>query len=339
MHRKITLVAALALCACSASEGDARQYLTTEGITVTSLKKTGNAFQFTGRKGNQICTGTVTIKKGLGSSSRSHFEQCKRDTSACKPGAVVACNKIADELYSQDAKLFPSVAAELYRVACADKDGHACDRAGEFEAIDKHWDKVRQYAGKGCDLGNGDACARLGFTELQGQGTDKNEPRALELMKQACDKGSMRGCRAAAGLLLDGKPSDPAAALPLANKACIAKYQDGCFVYAMALFKGKKDYALALPHLDAACNDEKQKNRGMACNIAGAINFDGLGMKKDRTRGMAYFEKSCAQDFADGCSNAGRFYKKGVGVPRDPDKAAELLAKACKLGSKDDCAK
>lgn len=338
MHFRIALVGALALCACSASENDARQYLQGDGVTVTSLKRTSKTqFEYTGKKGDQICTGTVTLAKGFGSTTRSHFESCKRDTSACKPGAAAACDQIADELYEREAKVFPVAAAELYRVACADKDGHACERAGEFEAIEKHWDKVRDYSSKGCDLGNGDACTRLGFTELEGQGTAKNPARALELLKQGCDKASMRGCRGAAGLMLDADPPDAKGALPLAKKACVADYQDGCFVYGMAMFKLKKDYAEALKNFDAACNDDKHPKRGMACNMAGAITFDGLGMKKDPARGVAYFEKSCDADFAQGCSNAGRFLKKGAGVPRDADKAAALLAKACKLGAKDAC--
>lgn len=339
MNPKISACLALALCACGATDDDARQYLTNEGITVTELKKNGGVFEYTGQKGDDVCTGTLTIKKGMGSASQTHVSQCKRDTSACKPGAAAACVKIADELYSQQEKIFPTTAAELYRVACADGDGRACDRAGEFEGIEKSWAKVREYTQKGCELGNGDACARLGFTELEGNGTEKNEARALELMKKACEKSSMRGCRAAAGILLDATPSDPESAMPLAEKACNAKYQDGCYVYGMALFKAKKNFELALTHFDAACKDAAQKNRGLPCNLAGAILFDGMGMKKDRARAMEYFEKSCEQDFAEGCSNAGNFYKKGLGVPRDADKGQQLLDKACKLGAQEHCPK
>jgi TPR repeat protein len=68
----------------------------------------------------------------------------------------------------------------------------------------------------------------------------------------------------------------------------------------------------------------------MACNLAGAITNDGLGMKKDAARALAFFEQSCAADHPDGCSNL------STSSP-DKAKAAEAKAKACKLGDKESC--
>lgn len=331
------LALALTLGACGPSENDARQYLEQQGLTVTDLKKSGSSFDYTATKGNEICTGTVTVSKGFGSTNQSYMGTCQRDTSACKPGAAAECVKLADELYAREKKVFPMKAGELYRTACADGNGHACARAGEFETIGKAWDKVREFSEKGCTLDDGEACARLGFAELEGNGGPKDEARALTLMKKACSLSALRGCRAAAGILLDATPADPTAAIPLGEKLCTAKFEDGCFILGMALFDSKKDYPRALAQVDAACNDENHEKRGFACNIAGAITFDGLGMKKDPARGMAYLEKACEAGYAEGCANAATMYKRGSGVPRNPAKAAELSAKACALGKKEQC--
>ncbi len=339
MNRRMLFGTPLLMLACGATEADARAHLESEGMTVTKLEKKAGVFSYTAKKGDDICTGTLSIKKGLGSTQQSLTTFCERDTSACKPGAAAVCVNLAEELYRQQAKVFPTRAAEMYRTACTDKHAHACARAGEFEEIDKNWDKVREFSQQGCDLGDGEACARLSKTESDGLGTEKNPEAALELAKKACEKLSMRGCRAAAGVLLDKEPGDPAAAVPLAQKACTAKFDDGCFVLGVALFRAKKDYAAALGHLAASCDDAAFSKRGMACNLAGAICFDGLGMKKDAARGAGLFETACAAEHADGCTNAAMAYRKGSGVGRDAEKAAEFSAKACKLGDKSACAK
>jgi TPR repeat protein len=336
---KVGSIGALAVfvVACTGSDVDARNLLEADGFTDIELTKSEGVFEFKAKKGTDVCTGTLTIKKSLGGAN--HFQQnaCKRDTSACKPGAKAACLAIADELYAREAKVFPTDAAELYRIACADSDGRACARASEFEAIGKAWDKVREYAQKGCDFGNGDACVRLAYLDFEAKGVAKDVDKALTGFKKGCDAGAMRGCRAAAGVLLDKEPTEATAALPLARKACEAKYEDACFVLGAASFQAKTDYPIALGHLEAACNDDAFAKRGIACNLAGAILFDGLGMPRDHVKGHAAFERACIAGDANGCSNAARALRIGIGVPRDPAKATELQAKACQLGMKSEC--
>jgi hypothetical protein len=333
----LLLTVASAALGCGPSEKDARSYLESQGYTVTEIQKDDKAFKFTATKGQDICHGTVSITKGMGSSSSFVTSNCERDTSACKPGAAAECMKLADELYAKEEKVFPIKAAELYRTACADKNGRACSRVAEFEAIGKHWDKVRELAQKACDLDDGDGCRRLGLTELHGEGTPKDEAKAVELFKKGCGLSSLPACRAAAGLLIDRRPRDAQGAMPFAEKMCNAKYPEGCFLLAIALFDLKKDYPRALAYFDAECQDAKSSFRGAACNYAGAITNDGKGMPKDLPRGMAYFTKACDYDDVNGCENAAEHYKRGIGAARDTKKASELLAKACKLGSKEAC--
>jgi len=340
MFRKISLLGLfLPLLACGPREADARAHLEKRGLTVRTLTKQENGFAFTATKGKELCSGSVNISKGIGSSSTFETMSCERDVSACKPGAAAQCMEIASDLYGQEANVFPSKAAELYRIACADGNGEACGRVSEFETIKKEWALVREFGKKGCDLGSGEACRWLGLTESEGHGTPKNEAKAIELLEKACELSSMAGCRAAAGLMVDAEPSQAEAAIPLAEKACAVKFKDSCFVLGAALFNSKKRYTVALEHLDAACTDEKLgKQQGYACNLAGAIAFDGLGMRKDAKRALGYLERSCDKNFREGCLNAGRIHSSGAGgVRADKKKGAELLSKACTLGEKAAC--
>jgi len=345
--RQVLLVAAsplllLLVAGCQGSESDARAYLEQQGYSPTSVtKEAGGGFRFVAKKDKNICSGVVTIKKSPGSSQQTMTSGCELDTSACKAGAPKECMTIANELYEKDAKIFPKKAAELYRLACADKDALACARVAEFESIEKNWPAVREFATKGCDLGSGEGCRLLAHSEREGQGTPKNEAKAIDLAKKACELSSIAGCRDAAGMMVDANPSRATEAIPLAEKACKAKFQDSCAALGIAMFDAKKDYPVALEHLETACNSNAKtaSTPGFVCNIAGAIVLDGLGgVKKDPARGIALLEKSCTQEFAAGCSNAGRMYVGGLnGVPKNKSKGDDLLLKACGLGHKSAC--
>lgn len=336
-RRNALLVASVALLgACGPREKDAAKYLGEQGYADVTIKKDGKTFTWTATKGDQYCTGTLAMTTGLGSSTQTNTSSCERDTRGCKPGAAAVCTAIADELYAKDAKVFPTKAAELYRIACEDKDARSCARVAEFEKIDKAWDKVRAFAKRSCELGSGEGCRHLAITESEGQGTEKNTAKGLELAKKACDLEDKRGCRALAGLLVDERR--PEEALPIGEKLCAAKFEDGCFVLAVALFDVKKEFPRALGYLEEACKDTKLPARGYACNLAGAITLGALGMKKDSVRGIAFLEASCKEDYAEGCSNAARMYRSGAnGVPKDKLKGDAFAVQACKLGKTELC--
>lgn len=66
------------LVGCGASEGDAKQSLEQDGYTDVKITgKSGDAFQFSAKdKKGASCTGTVTIKKGFGSTSSEKVASC-----------------------------------------------------------------------------------------------------------------------------------------------------------------------------------------------------------------------------------------------------------------------
>lgn len=339
--RPLLLLFTGTLFACRPSKADVSAYLESQGLTKIELQRKGNAFEFTATDSatGDLCTGTVTLSKGFVSTNRSLTKTCGFDTGACKPGAPEECVRIADKLYAEEATIFPTEAAQLYRMACADKNGYACTRSAEFEAIQKDFDKLRSFASQACDLGEADGCRLFGLALMNGDGGPPDTSKGAELLKRGCEnpKPSLHACRDIAATLLDRKPPDGEGAKPYAEKACAANIGDGCVVHGVALFRSK-DYASALPKLESGCSDPAIQTRGLSCNLAGAIYFDGLLVgKKDKQKGLALFEKSCEANAEDGCQNAARSYEKGLGTARDSIKAKEFAQKACKARGGTNC--
>jgi hypothetical protein len=75
--RKLVMVIALVLVAC-VSESDATQSLQEDGYTDIKITGKGDdGFQFTAKdKTGASCTGTISIKKGMGSSSSQKTASC-----------------------------------------------------------------------------------------------------------------------------------------------------------------------------------------------------------------------------------------------------------------------
>lgn len=87
-----------------------------------------------------------------------------------------------------------------------------------------------------------------------------------------------------------------------------------------------EEYALAKPLLEKGCKHGSAE----ACDDLGWIYDDGLGIDVDKSKAAEFYGKSCAGDFARGCTNAGVMYLSGEGgVAKDTKKAASLFTKAC----------
>lgn len=74
----LRLAVLVLLVGCGASEGDAKQSLEQDGYKDVKITgKTGDAFQFsaTDNKGAS-CTGTITIKKSMGSTQTEKMANC-----------------------------------------------------------------------------------------------------------------------------------------------------------------------------------------------------------------------------------------------------------------------
>ncbi|MBW2454568.1 MAG: hypothetical protein JRI68_08660, partial [Deltaproteobacteria bacterium] len=118
---------------CGNHETEARQKVEEElaehgcdDVELTASEERGH-FDFEARcDDHKICSGTVTISKGLGSTSWSYNQSCALDESACTAKTPDLCKRLGD----------------------------GKDQDGEPKAANGFWDKA-------CEGGNGVACRNL----------------------------------------------------------------------------------------------------------------------------------------------------------------------------------
>ncbi|MEM1399073.1 MAG: hypothetical protein AAGF58_04295, partial [Pseudomonadota bacterium] len=58
---------------------------------------------------------------------------------------------------------------------------------------------------------------------------------------------------------------------------------------------------------------------------------------KDLVRARQLFDRTCAEDNAEGCTRAGAMYMLGDGGPKDPENGATFFEKGCRLGDEQGC--
>ena len=73
-------------------------------------------------------------------------------------------------------------------------------------------------------------CSNLGFMYNNGNGVEKNEQKAAELYKKACNGGEMNGCYNLGLMYADGNgvEKDLSKAVELFKKACNGGNMHGC---------------------------------------------------------------------------------------------------------------
>jgi len=119
-----------------------------------------------------------------------------------------------------------------------------------------------------CDEGNTVGCFNMGFMYMKGiRGAAKDESKALEYFRKACNGGDIDGC------LNAGK-----------------YFEDGIDV--------KQDYFTAIEFYTKSCDG----GEAYACMILGNFYRDGNGpIERDNTKASAYFKKVCEDGYTEGC--------------------------------------
>ena len=156
--------------------------------------------------------------------------------------------------------------------------------------------------------------------DVTGDGTARDVARGRELFATYC-KDDAVACGEYGSLFLGGVgvAQDTGMAHLLLGLACDHGEAAAC-----------RDLALVL---DAGC----AQRHGPSCNERGVMAAQGRGAEPDAAAAFSLFERSCAIDDANGCSNLAKAYAGGHGVTADSTRAAEESARACRLGSQPDC--
>lgn len=139
-------------------------------------------------------------------------------------------------------------------------------RPSEYARAIRTLDKACTPAGGG--EGDADACANLAIANLNGIGTTKDETKAADLGRRACEGKSALGCAVHANALMTGKGAsqDVEAGAKLMAIACDGGSVQACVVTGQCLYYGfgvTRDTEKAGTILASACD----KGNGEACRL------------------------------------------------------------------------
>ena len=190
---------------------------------------------------------------------------------------------------------------------------------------------------RSCAMGNMKSCYNAGLLNEDLFKTDADKTRrttALASFDRACEGGFQRGCVAAAGYYrsaLSGVQDLPRA-LVLLRRACEAWEADGCGDLAEMLHQGEgtaKDFEAARRFFILGC---ERGGRALNCFNAGLMALNGTGGPPNRLAGFDYYHRACRLGSAKACSNLALEYVQNDWNPEDFAIGKGLFKMACDKG-------
>ncbi|MBF0928636.1 MAG: SEL1-like repeat protein, partial [Campylobacter concisus] len=222
-------------------------------------------------------------------------ERCKSDSKACyqlgllyEHGDYQTSSFTLEKIKNVDYK----EAYEYYKTSCKLDNTQACDRQKALE----------DDAKIACEIGISDGCIKLAKDYEQ-----KNDlEHANEIYTKLCNNNNKEACKALAGNLLKGNPSEKniKVAYEIYKKVDASK--------ANTVFNGEHGCLL---------------NNSLVCFEMG-LEYKNKG---DYKKANEYYEMGCNLGNGESCTNLGVNYQMGNGVLADIDKAKDFFQKACDL--------
>jgi uncharacterized protein len=202
----------------------------------------------------------------------------------------------------------------------------------------KRYVEARPLLASGCDGGNMDGCALLGWLYAAGQGVPQDYAQSATLNRKACDGGSVDGCNNLAVLYENGRgvPQDYTQARQFFQKACDGGNMRSCMSLGWLYQTGEgvpQDFAQALTFDQRACNGGNVN----ACNNLGLLYMNGHGVPRNDAQALALFERACGAGNMHACDNLGILYEGGRGVQQNYAEARSLFEKVCNSGDMVGC--
>lgn len=189
-------------------------------------------------------------------------------TKACNGGERMACNNLG-AFYEKGWGVERSgeKALGLFVKACEKGVGFGCGNAGRFyhfgkAGVKKDFIKARSYYTKACGLDVAEACYLVGGMYENGEGGAKDEAKALDMYKKACELDNGNGCVGAGVLLID-----------------------------------KQQYAKARKLYEKGCG----LDNGTACLNLGGLYYNGQGARQDFAKAKELAGKACDLGAQKGC--------------------------------------
>jgi len=378
--RGCALGATLLFCFGCNDEPTARFELEKQSFSAIVLTKTAKrgVFDFRAKKADKLeaCSGTVTVTRGLGSSSTTTTSSCTADEDACTKENAAHCFTLGERNVDTDR----AKANRFYETACDGEQATACNKLGfSYESglgIAKDTAKARAFYEKGCTLGGAMACRNAAILLRDGAAGEPDQKAAFALFEKACKGDDAPGCYDVGFSYANARGVEKSyqnAAVAL-EKSCTGKVAEACAMLGAILVGGGDGLEKNVPRGVSMLIDGCQQDDFQACGnlavlsstkviddptaekraawaekactgkYAGgcvelALLFErGLGGKKrDLKEALTYQIKACDLDSAIGCNNVGLMMEKGLGIAKNPERAAESYARACKLGLEEAC--
>jgi len=162
----------------------------------------------------------------------------------------------------------------------------------------------------------------------------EDEARVIALLTRACQTGDPSQCRAAYDRL--GTTEGPQAANLLETACNLQGDMRACNSAGYLYDEGlgvAQDLARAHEFFTRACDGGDLDG----CNNLGGLYFSGRGVSQDYARAHEFYTRVCDRGEMNGCNNLGFLYHNGLGAAQDYARAGELFTRACDGGDMFGC--
>ncbi|MBE9863195.1 hypothetical protein G6W41_03535 [Campylobacter concisus] len=260
-------------------------------------------------------------------------KRCESDSKACyqlgllyEHGDYQTSSFTLEKIKNVDYK----EAYEYYKTSCKLDNTQACDKQKALE----------DDAKIACEIGISDGCIKLAKDYEQ-----KNDlEHANEIYTKLCNNNNKEACKALAGNLLKGDPSEKNIKVAYeiyknvdASKAnTVFNGEHGCLLnnslvcFEMGLeYNNKGDYKKANEYYEMGCN----LGDGGSCNNLGINYKNGDGVLVDIDKAKEFFQRACDLNIGIACQNLANLYW----LEKKIDSAAINYEKACNLGMAKSC--
>lgn len=194
-----------------------------------------------------------------------------------------------------------------------------------------------------CEAAIAPACSMLASAYDNGTGVPRDDAKAVQLARGACDAGQQSACVIYARAMLfgdHGVTRDPKRTRELAAVACERGVAPGCTLVGLTESGALQNAVEAERWLLRGC--EGGDSPGCAAvayqYFNGGLAGEAKGVPVDAKRGVEFATRACDLESPIGCALLARALDGGQGVARDVDRARQLAAKACTADEPAGCA-
>ncbi|MEW6403665.1 MAG: tetratricopeptide repeat protein [Chloroflexota bacterium] len=250
------------------------------------------------------------------SSARSE-DAVEKELKDCELGSAISCNIMGNRYANSNDAQEQLKGASYYRKAC-DKDyATSCSNLAYLylkgHGVSQDLSKAESFYRKACEMGETKACDSANLDALKAQ--HKAVVDAAQTARIGCDKKDADSCNTLARAYEDGEgvQKDFPKAVALYRKACDFGQAGGCISLGFMFKRGhgvEKDrtkemaaYGKAVPLYLKGCN----AGHGQSCNVLGTMYESGeWGVEKNLEKATDLYRKGCDLGHNGACHNSSR---------------------------------